>query len=125
MEETELEAGTVIADRYRLEEQIGSGAMGTVWRAEHLTLKVPVAVKTIREHLLSSPDALTRFMREARAAASIRSTHVVQILDHGVHDGVPFIVMELLQGESLGDKLARVQALSFEEIHAGVVSIST
>jgi serine/threonine-protein kinase len=86
--------------------------MGSVWLAEHMTLRSPVAIKLIDPGIAENPEALARFLREAQAAASLRSPHVVQILDHGVDNGVPFIVMELLEGESLAARLERVQRLS-------------
>lgn len=113
--EAEFVPLTVIAGRYRLDEEIGHGAMGSVWRGWHLSLNGPVAVKVIKPALLDSAEAKARFLREARAAASLRSTHVVQILDHGLHGDVPFIVMELLEGESLAQRLEREKLLSFGE----------
>jgi len=85
--------------------------MGSVWLAEHLTLCSQVAIKLIHVDIASSAEVLGRFLREAQAAASLRSPHVVQILDHGVDDGTPYIAMELLDGESLADRLARVGRL--------------
>ena len=85
--------------------------MGSVWLAEHLTLCSQVAIKLIHVDMASSPEVLGRFLREAQAAASLRSPHVVQILDHGVNEGTPYIAMELLDGESLADRLARVGRL--------------
>lgn len=89
--------------------------MGSVWLAQHLTLRSPVAIKLIDAEIAGNPEALGRFLREAQAAASLRSPHVVQILDHGVDSGVPFIVMELLEGESLASRLERLGRLSPEE----------
>jgi serine/threonine protein kinase len=89
--------------------------MGSVWVAEHLTLRSRVAVKLIDPGLATSPDAVRRFEREARAAATLRSPHVVQVLDFGVDAGSPYLVMELLQGESLGTRLARSGRLSLRE----------
>jgi eukaryotic-like serine/threonine-protein kinase len=105
----------VLADRYRLIRQLGRGGMGSVWAAEHLSLRSEVAIKLIDPSIAESPDALARFMREAQASAALRSPHVVQVLDYGVHNGVPFIAMELLQGESLGGRLERCKRLSPEE----------
>jgi serine/threonine-protein kinase len=85
--------------------------MGSVWVAEHLTLHSLVAVKLIEPRVASNPDSMARFVREARAAAALRSPHVVQILDHGVDDGTPYIVMELLEGESLAARLVRLGRL--------------
>lgn len=89
--------------------------MGSVWRAEHLTLNSPVAVKLLEPAVAGEPLGLARFMREARAAAKLRSPHVVQILDHGVDEGVPYIAMELLEGEPLANRLAREGRLSLTE----------
>ena len=91
--------------------------MGTVWRAEHLQLGAAVAVKLIEPKTAGGRDALWHCQREARAAAALRSPHVVQILDFGSDDvsGNPFIVMELLEGESLADRLRRRGKLSLAE----------
>ncbi|HET9929967.1 MAG TPA: serine/threonine-protein kinase [Polyangiaceae bacterium] len=106
-----MDAGRVLAGRYRLVSKLGSGGMGTVWSAHDLHLNADVAVKLIDPKLMSSPEALVRFRREAQAAATIRSTHVVQIFDHGVDGQEPFIAMELLHGESLAERLTRVGRL--------------
>jgi serine/threonine protein kinase len=118
-----MDAGSVLAGKYRLVSLIGRGGMGSVWKAEHLGLRAPVAVKLIDQSIAMLPEALSRFHREAQAAASLRSPHVVQILDHGVDDEsqVPFIVMELMEGESLATRLNRVQRMSAPET-ATVVS---
>jgi hypothetical protein len=104
--------GTVLADKYRLERKLGQGGMGAVWRAEHVQLRSPVAIKLIDHQIVAHPDALARFLREAQSAAALRSPHVVQILDFGADRGVPYIAMELLEGESLADRIARVGRLS-------------
>jgi len=88
--------------------------MGSVWRARDHTLDADVAVKLMDPQLVGSPVALTRFRREARAAAAIRSSYVVQILDYGVDGDVPFIAMELLHGESLAARLKRTKTLTPE-----------
>src|SRR5258705_11854359 len=92
--------GAVVAGKYRLIRQLGKGGMGSVWYAEHLTLESPVAVKLIDPEIATNPEALSRFLREAKAAASLRSPHVVQILDHGVDGDMPYIAIEILAGES-------------------------
>ncbi|HEX6243063.1 MAG TPA: serine/threonine-protein kinase, partial [Polyangiales bacterium] len=108
-----LPEGTqVLAGRYKLLAPLKRGGMGKLWSAEHLTLHSKVAIKLLDDELLARPDAVTRFVREARAAATIRSPHIVQILDVGVEQGVPFIAMELLQGESLAERIERVGALT-------------
>ncbi len=81
--------------------------MGAVWRADHLTLNAPVAVKLLDPSIANTEEGLARFMREAQAAAALRGTNVVQTFDYGVHEGVPFIVMELLVGQSLADRLTK------------------
>ncbi|HMR10074.1 MAG TPA: protein kinase, partial [Polyangiaceae bacterium] len=106
-----LEAGAVLAGKYRLVAPLGSGGMGTVWRADHLVLHSPVAVKVLNERAQDSAHGPTRFLREAQAAAALRSPHVVQILDVGMEGTVPFIVMEMLEGESLAARLRRVGRL--------------
>src|SRR6478609_6795491 len=114
-----IAAGTVLAGKYRLETLIGRGGMGSVWRAEHLGLNAPVALKLLNlVEFEGAAEALARFHREARAAAAIRSPHVVQILDHGVDPTfeVPFIVMELMEGESLANRLARCGRIAPPEV---------
>ena len=108
-------AERILAGKYRLVHQLGKGGMGSVWLAHHLTLQSPVAIKLIEPEISSNPDALARFMREARAAAALRSPHVVQILDHGVDGATPYIAMELLEGESLAERLRKVGRLSPED----------
>jgi serine/threonine-protein kinase len=103
--------GLVIAERFRLNRQIGRGGMGSVWHATHLGLDVACAVKFIEGEFAEMPEAQARFQREAKAAAHLRSPHVVQILDHGVWQGTPYLAMELLEGEDLGKRLARVKRL--------------
>ncbi len=102
-----LSPGTVEGEHARLVRVLGRGGMGAVWLAEHLRLQTQVAVKVIAgEELRNDPKLRTRLLREAMAAAKIRSPHVVQILDHGeTTDGTPYVVMELLEGESLGERL--------------------
>jgi len=111
-----IDVGTLLGGKYRLEKLIGRGGMGSVWRAEHLQLRSPVAVKLLDSAISGNDQMLARFMREAQSAASLRSPHVVQIFDYGVEDGTAFIAMELLQGESLAERLARLGPLSAEEM---------
>jgi serine/threonine protein kinase len=106
------EPGELIGGRYRLELPLGEGGMGSVWQAEHVTLHTPVAVKFITPSHEESEDALARFMREAQAAAALRSTHIVQVFDFGVESGAAYMAMELLAGESLATRLLREGRLS-------------
>ena len=101
----------VLVGRYRLDERLGAGGMGSIWRAHHLLLAAPVAVKLIDREAVPDEETLGRFMREAQSAATLRSPHVVQILDYGVDDKLPFIVMELLDGENLAQRLRRLGKL--------------
>jgi serine/threonine-protein kinase len=111
-----MQQGSVIADKYRLIELLGRGGMGSVWLAEHTTLKTAVAVKLINSELGTLPQPRARFLREAQLAARIKSAHVVQIYDHGVtSDGQPYIAMERLVGESLRDRLLDRTSLSRAE----------
>jgi serine/threonine protein kinase len=98
--------------------------MGAVWRAEHQALRSPVAIKVIDEQIAQSPDALARFLREAQSAAALRSPHVVQILDYGTDRGVPYIAMELLEGESLATRLERVGRLPPAEVARIITEIA-
>jgi len=104
--------GRILAKRYRLLEKLGEGGMGSVWRAEHLGLRTHVAIKLIDSNIIHSSEARQRFERETQAAAAIRSINIVQILDYGVDETLPYIAMELLEGETLACKLARVRRLS-------------
>lgn len=104
--------GTVLAGRYRLIKLLGAGGMGSVWRAQHVMLNSEVAVKLIRQEIAASAEAEIRFRREAQAAAALRSINVVQIFDFGVDNGIAYIAMELLHGESLAARLERLGVLS-------------
>jgi eukaryotic-like serine/threonine-protein kinase len=90
--------------------------MGTVWKAEHAALNSFVAIKLVESAILAHPEALARFMREAQAAAALRSPHVVQIFDYGVDGETPYIAMELLEGENLATRLERQGQLAPVEV---------
>jgi formylglycine-generating enzyme required for sulfatase activity len=110
----ELRPDAVIAGRLRLLEPVGQGGMGVVWRARHLGLDTEVAVKFIRPERAAADPALgARFEREAKAAARIAHPHVVQVMDYGAVDGIPYLVMELLRGASLAELLEQGGRLSF------------
>jgi serine/threonine protein kinase len=114
-----FEPGAIIGSNLRLVRMLAKGGMGSVWVAEHLRLKTQVAVKLIADILSFDPTVQKRFAFEAEAAAQIRSPHVVQILDHGTTDGgTSFIVMELLEGETLGNRILRVGRLALDETTA-------
>ncbi len=107
----ELE-GRVLASRYRLERRLGQGGMGEVWLAQHVNLGTPVAIKLVSPHVANDERARSRFLREAKSAASLSSPRVVQIFDYGVDGDTPYIAMELLDGEPLSARLAARGKLS-------------
>jgi hypothetical protein len=112
----QLAPNVVIAERFKLNRLLGQGGMGSVWHATHLGLDIPCAVKFIEGEFAQMAEAQARFEREAKAAASLRSPHVVQILDHGIFDGTPYIAMELLDGEEFGKRLHRVGRMPMPEV---------
>ena len=102
--------GLILDSKYKLIESLGQGGMGSIFRAQRLHIGDEVAVKLLHHDLVREQKALERFRREARAAAMIRHPNVVSI--HDFNDGSsdaaqPYIVMELVQGMSLGDLLRR------------------
>ena len=100
--------GDVIGN-YRIVEPLGEGGMGTVFRAEHIVLGRPYALKVLRSRVVEKDaSAAQRFLREARAAARVRHPNIVDVFDFGyLADGRPYFVMELIEGESLTDRVAR------------------
>jgi len=112
----QLAAGTPVSHNVVLMRPLDRGGMGTVWVAEHRGLNTHVAVKFVAEKLAKDPAMTARFALEAQAAAQIKSPHVVQVFDHGTtDDGVPYIVMELLEGEDLADRIRRRGTLDLRE----------
>jgi len=102
--------GQILDRRFRVERLLGKGGMGAVWRVQHVESLQALALKTIDPGLAANPEAVDRFLREARAAGALRSRHVTRIVDAQtgyVHDGVPlpFLVMELLEGRTLQELL--------------------
>ncbi len=109
--------GTVIAGKYRVEKFIGSGGMGTVWEGVHAKLGTRVAVKFIKPQYAEQPEARARFEIEARAAARLQNRHAVHVYDYGVSEGgLPYIVMEFLEGESLSDAIVSRGPLPAREV---------
>ena len=107
-----MRQGRILAGKYRLVAKLTEGGMGMVWRAEHLELGSPAAVKLLDPTIADSSEALARFKREAQSAASLRCTNIVQIFDFGVDENMPYIAMELLRGKSLAEKLLAERQLS-------------
>jgi serine/threonine-protein kinase len=97
---------SLLGSRYRLGEPIAAGGMGSVYRAVDETLDRQVAVKVLRRDLADDPTFLERFRREARAAAAVAHPGVAGVYDYGELGGQPFIVMELVEGETLAERIA-------------------
>ncbi len=109
-------AGDLVTERIRLVRPLGAGGMGAVWVGEHLSLGIEIAVKFVRE---VHSGTVERLAREARLAAMVDHPHAVRVIDQGVtSNGLPFLVMELLDGESLGERLRRAGPLTVEEVVA-------
>jgi predicted Ser/Thr protein kinase len=103
-----MDTPQIIAGRFRVEREIGRGGMGTVYRASHLGLERPVAVKILKQEFAAYPEVADRFMREARTMARLRHPRAAIIFDAGhLADGRPFIVMEYVEGQTLAETLAR------------------
>jgi serine/threonine-protein kinase len=95
-------AGELVGGKYRVESVLGEGGMGVVFAATHIDLHCPVALKVIRPEFQQQPELIARLMLEARAAAQIRSEHVCRVLDVArLETGVPYVVMEYLEGKNL------------------------
>jgi serine/threonine-protein kinase len=100
--------GHTLDEKYRLEERLGIGGMGTVYRAVHLLIDRPVAIKVLNQRFVEDEAARTRFRREARAAGRLQHTNAVTVTDFGQSsDGYVYIVMELLEGRTLRDIVAK------------------
>ncbi len=117
--------GDVLASKYRLEELLGSGGMGHVYRAVNVEIDRSVAIKVLRTEHATSPAIVERFLREARAANLVRHPNVVDVVDVGRDvDGSPFIVQELLKGEDLATYLERRGGrLTLQEIEEYLVPV--
>ncbi|MBL8634247.1 MAG: protein kinase [Myxococcales bacterium] len=101
-------SGRVLSGRYRLMELIGRGGMGAVYRAHHILMDKPVAVKVLRAELASDTEAVARFHREARSASRLDHESIIRVTDFGqTDDGLLFLVMELLDGENLAQVIKR------------------
>ena len=108
--------GDILMEKYRVERLLGTGAMGVVVSARHLTLDRVVAIKFLADCFGSREQRIQRFLGEARAAARIDSDHVCQVSDVGTTQaGVPFMVMEYLEGNDLDDELHRRGQLAIFE----------
>ena len=94
-------------DSYEIVAPLGAGGMGEVYRARDAALKRDVAIKVLPVHWSRDPESLRRFDLEAQATAALNHPNIVSIFHVGKYDGSPYIVTELLQGETLGDRLRK------------------
>jgi serine/threonine-protein kinase len=110
-------AGDIIAGKYAIVRVLGEGGMGVVFEATHVRLRQRVAIKMLLPEMLEHDVIVTRFEREARAAAQLRSRHVARVMDvDTTPEGVPYMVMEFLEGHDLQAELDRRQRLPYEEV---------
>jgi serine/threonine-protein kinase len=116
--------GHELAGRYRLDALIGAGGMATVYRAHDTRLDRDVAVKMLSTHLAADPVLAERFQREARALAAFTHPAIVAVYDVGEEGGDPFFVMELVEGETLADRLSRAGPLPPDEGVAILTSVA-
>jgi serine/threonine-protein kinase len=94
--------GSLVVEKFRIDDVLGEGGMGVVYKAVHLDLETPVAIKIVRDDLARREDVVERMLREARVAAKLRSEHVARVIDVGkLPSGAPYIVMEHLEGQDL------------------------
>jgi eukaryotic-like serine/threonine-protein kinase len=109
--------GRTIGGKYVVRSILGEGGMGTVFQAEHLALGRSVAVKILHATQATKRDSIRRFQQEARAAAAIGHPNICNVIDLGsLEDGSPYIVMEMLVGETLADRIALQGGLPFEDV---------
>src|SRR4051794_16222136 len=103
-----LQPGDTIDQKYRIVRLLGEGGMGAVYEGENARIHRRVAIKVLHTSAASKADSVQRFEREAQAAGRIGSEHIVEVLDLGsLETGQRYIVMEFLEGESLGERLSR------------------
>jgi tRNA A-37 threonylcarbamoyl transferase component Bud32 len=116
--------GTLLNGRYRLDAQIGTGGMSTVYRAFDTVLERQVAIKVMHRDIASDSDQLERFRREARAVAQLNHPHIVTVIDAGEDDTTPYIVFEYVPGETLKDRIRRHGRLPIPEAVAYAIEIA-
>src|SRR5262245_15379898 len=102
------QAGQIIDGKYRITRLLGTGGMGAVWEGEDIRIKRKVAIKMLHGSVSSQPEVVTRFKREAEAAALVGSEHICEVLDMGeLPDQTLYMVMEYLDGETLSSLIKR------------------
>ncbi len=98
--------GTTLEGRYRIVERLAAGGMGVVYKGELVAIGKPVAIKFLHDALTLIPDVVKRFQREATAMSKLAHPNLVSVLDSGLADGVPYLVMDFVSGKSLAEVLA-------------------
>src|SRR5262249_60710489 len=98
--------GTTLEGRYRIVDRLAAGGMGVVYRGELTAIGKPVAVKFLHDALALIPDIVKRFGREATAMSKLAHPNLVSVLDSGLDNGTPYLVMDFVKGQSLADLLA-------------------
>jgi serine/threonine-protein kinase len=116
--------GEVLAEQWRIESRVGQGAMGSVFRGRDLTTDGVVAVKILAPEHCRKPRVLARFEREAETMTTLRHPNIVQLYGHGRRGALPFIVMEFLEGLTLGDVMSKNGALGLHETVAVVKQVA-
>jgi len=101
---------------YEIESELGAGGMGTVYRAIHVETSEPVAVKVLLASMAREPGLVERFRREVASLQTLTNPHIVRFLDSGEHEGTYYYAMELVEGETLTQRLGRVKRLGWEDV---------
>ena len=115
----QVKSGDLVSRKYRLLRRLAEGGMGEVWSVRNERTNREFAIKFLLPALAKHPEALHRFVREAKATGQLRHPNIVSVLDAGMHERRPYLVMELLTGESLDECLQRVGKM--RPLHACVV----
>src|SRR5690242_18462257 len=116
--------GTQLSGRYRLDAQVGSGGMSTIYRAFDSNLERKVAIKLLHREIATDSDQLERFRREARAVAQLSHPYIVSVIDAGEDEGRPYIVFEYVEGETLKERIRRMGRLPVAEAVAYAIEIA-
>ena len=127
MASVDLAAGSIFASRYRILRRLASGGMGAVYEALHLETRRRRALKVMLPELFSKPELRDRFRREAHVTSSVKSEFLVDVFDAGLDDasGMPFLVMELLEGEDLGRLVERAGPLAPTDVVAHLAQVAS
>jgi len=121
---TKIPVGTILSGKYRITREIGRGGMAAVYEAENVDIGKRVAIKVLAQELTTSMVVVERFFREARAAAAIRSPYICDVYDSGrLENGPPFLVLELLEGESLYERMTKVRYFEVQTTLAIVTQV--